>query len=222
MSKLYRSIALALAVVFAAFAFAGCGKGGHNVSPTTEPTSAPTADASETEDPNADPTEVPEWMWTADPALYVLGEDGYFEDEYITAYWPPYLELLTTSASNTAIYSGYPEGRDHKLSFSYTTDTGGSFEEEVAGFDFDSYQEYLTNGMNIYFYLEEFSYITIQGHRALRAIFNYNPPDDPDHYVRTLQYTIDVDGWILGLGFSTKDPTFPEECITCIDTIRFK
>ena len=175
-----------------------------------------------TEDPNAEPTELPEYLWTADPALYVLGEDGYFEDEYLSAYWPSFLELYTTSMSNTAIYRGYPEGSDKRVTFSYTTDTGGSYADEVAGFDFDSYQDFIKNEMNEYFYLVEFGYITIQGHEALRAVFNYDPPEQPERFTRTLQYTINVDGWILGLGFSTQADSFPPECITCIDTIRFK
>lgn len=223
MIKFVKHTALFAALLMLLSAFAGCSRShGNNADPTSLPT-APliTADPNATED-NSDPTEVPEYLWTPDPALFELGEDGYYEDEYLSAYWPSFLKFAGTSMSNTAIYTGYPEGSDKKATFSYTFDTGGSYADEVAGFDFDSYQDYLTNGMNIYFYLEEMSYVKIQGHDALKAVFNYNPPDEPEHYVRMLQYAINVNGWILGLGFSTQDETFPPEFIECIDTIRFK
>ena len=209
-------LALALALLTVAAAFSGCKKNNDDKdgTQTAAPTSAPAN--------SGDATELPEWMWTPDPALFILGEDGFFEDQYITANWPAYLEYQSSMASNCAQYIGYPEGSTKKLAFSYTPDEGGEFETEIACMDFESYQQFMTEQMNLYYYLEEFSFIKIDGHRALRAVFNYNPPDEPEHYTRVLQYSIDVNGWIMGLCFTTQLPEFPEECFTCINTIHFK
>ena len=226
MLKLNKLLALVLAVISACCFICGCGgSNGDQTADNTEPaaTAAPAAtqDPNATADPNA--TEIPEWMWTPDPALFILGEDGYFEDQYLSAYWPKYLEYQYSMASNCAQYAGYPEGEgSRKLVFSYTPDEGGIFDEELGCYDFDSYQKFMTENMNTYFYLEEFNFITIDGHRALRVVFNYDPPGEPEHYTRVLQYSINVNGWIMGLAFSTQADTFPTECITCINTIHFK
>lgn len=229
MIKLKKLLAFALAAAAITCCFAGCAS---DFTPYNNPdgsavateASTATADPDATPAATADtsPTEVPEWMWTPDPALFILGDDGYFEDQYLTAYWPAYLEYQYSVSSNSAQYAGYPSEGAKKLAFSYTPDEGGIFEEELGGFTFDTYQEYIVNEMNLYFELKEFGYITIDGHRALRAVYDYNPPDDPDHFTRVLQYSIDVNGWILGLCFTTQADTFPTECITCINTIHFK
>lgn len=218
MKKLFKPIALVCAALTLVSALTGCSRNNHtdNTDPTALPTALPTAPIADTSDPTENP------IVTPDPAKYALGEDGYFEDEFLTAYWPSFLKFIGSSLDNTVMYQGYPEGSEKKVTFSYTWDTGGSFEQEVAGFDFNSYQEYLTKGMNLYFYLEEMNYIQVDGHETLRAVFNYNPPDEPEHYVRILQYTINVNGWILGLGFTTQDETFPPECVDSISTIKFK
>ena len=217
MQKLYKLLAVVLAALIVC-TFVGCG-GGETKPDTTE---ASATQPAVTADPNAPATEVPEWMWTPDPALYILGEGGYFEDQYLTAYWPEYLEYQYSVSSNSAQYSGYPAEGAKKLAFSYTPDEGGIFEEELGGFDFNSYQQYIIDQMNLYFELQEFGYMTIDGHRALRAVYNYNPPEEPERFTRVLQYSIDVNGWILGLCFTTQADTFPTECITCINTIHFK
>ena len=212
MSKFYKTIALALAVLTALCAFAGCKK--KDDPSDSNATAAPTSDA--------DATELPEWMWTPDPALFFLGEDGFFEDQYLSAYWPEYLEYQYSITSNCAQYIGYPNGGKKKLVFAYTPDEGGDFAGEIGCMDFESYQKFMTDQMNLYYYLEEFSFITVDGHRALRAVFNYDPPGEPEHYTRVLQYSVDVNGWILGLSFSTQLEEFPPECDECIKTIRFK
>ena len=204
-----------LALIFAAGALAGCsGKKPAPADPTAQPTEAAATQS-------GDATEVPEWMWTPDPALYILGEDGFYEDDILSVYWPSYLEYSYSMSQNTALYVGRMED-GHKLALSYTVDEGGSFEDEVACYDFDGYQQYLTEGNNLYYYLEEFNFITIDGHRAMRAVYNYDPPEEPNHYTRILQYAIDVNGWILGIGFSTQAETFPKECIDSINSIKFK
>ena len=227
MIKLKNLFALMLAAVTALCCLAGCSgnsnwKPDGTAAPADTQTAANTSDPSATPDPNATATPVPEWMWTPDPALFILGEDGFYDDRYLSAYWPAYLEYQYSVSSNSAQYTGYPYEGAKKLAFSYTPDEGGIFEEECGGFDFDSYQKFIRDEMNMYFELQEFGYITIDGHRALRAVYNYNPPEEPEHFTRVLQYTIEVNGWILGLCFTTQADTFPEECVTCINTIHFK
>lgn len=216
MVKLYKIAALALALLTAVCAFTGCKKHQEQDANNTNPPALPTSN------PNTEATELPEWMWTPDPALFILGEDGFFEDQYLTANWPAYLEYQYSMASNCAQYIGYPEGSQKKLVFSYTPDEGGDYEAEMAHMDFDSFEKFIQEQMNLYFYLEEFDYIRIDGHRALRAVYNYDPPGEPEHYTRVLQYSIEVNGWIMGLCFSTQLEEFPEECFTCINTIHFK
>lgn len=224
MSRINKSLALVFALLFVLTALVGCKSGNDDPTPTVQPTSGndATSDATPTPTEEGDPTQIPEWMWTPDPALYILGENGYYEDDILSANWPAYLEYKDSVYQNCARYIGYPEGSEKKLVFSYTVDQGGSYADEIAGYDFDGYQEYITNYLNEYFYLEEYSKIKIDGHDAIKAVYNYNPPGEPEHYTRVLQYSIDVNGWILGLGFTTQLETFPEECITCINTIKFK
>lgn len=211
MKRTLRIFALLLAAMLAIPGFAGCHGGESGVYDTPEPIVTP--------DP-ADPTEVPEFLRTPDPALYQLTEDGIFEDEYLTMQMPSYMGFYTFSSPNSADYIGtMPSG--NRLAFNYTWDTGGSFDEECANFTFDSYQEYLTTQMNSYFYLEEFAYVTVDGHTALRSIFRYEPPNDPDHLTHALQYLINVNGWILSMGYSSLDE-IPAECEADIRAIKFK
>ncbi len=229
MSRLYKSFALILALICLTVQLAGCHGSGK-----TEQTPVPTASADNTEDGSSavtdapedtelpEETELPEWMWTPDPAIYALGEDGYYEDDYLTVYWPSYLEVQSALGSNAAQYVGYPEGSDKKLVFCYLPDEGGSFEDEIGVFkDAASYEEFMQSNGSPY-YVKEFTHIKIDGHDTLRAVIYYDPADEPEHFVRMLQYAINVNGWILQISFSTQADTFPEECITCINTIHFK
>lgn len=187
--------------------------------------------AIETDDPNntsspavtqgAEGTEVPQWMVTPDPAAYQLGEDGFFDDEYLTAYWPAFLAYRGHLFSNNAQYDGYlSDGK--KLLFSYVTDDGANYEDEVAGFDKDSYQRYMQENMNSYFFIKEFGYLEVDGHPAMRVLFDYDPPEDPEHLTHVLEYCINVNGWVLGLTFTTQSDSFPPVCDECIKTIKFK
>ncbi|MBO4849061.1 MAG: hypothetical protein J5586_07915 [Clostridia bacterium] len=198
-------LCIAAALLTAALLTAGCRNSG---SQTADPTAAPLA------------TETPELFRTPDPAKYQLSEDGYFEDEYLSANWPSMLEYTGHLLNNNAQYRGYlPDGR--KLLFTYLTDDGASFEEEIANHDADSYQKFIRETINEYFDLYEFEYITVDGHRALRVLYDYAPPDDEAHRVHVLQYLIDVKGWVMTLTFTTQGE-FPASCDECVGTIRFK
>ena len=205
-----------MALLFIAAALAGC-SGSVKPQPTSSPTAAPTAQNTE----SGEATEIPEWMWTPDPALFILGEDGFFEDDYLSAYWPAYLEYQYSIASNCAQYMGYPEGSEKKLLFSYLPDEGGIYADEIAVHDRDSY-EALLQEKGAPYYVKEFAKTKVDGHDALRIVFDYVDPEKPEHYVKTLQYLINVNGWILQLLFSTQDTTIPEECINSVNTIKFK
>lgn len=212
-----------MALLCSVTALYGCHGGG-----STTPTAEPTAQANATDDPSsqtdgtAEATELPEYMWTPDPALYILGEDGFFEDKYLTAYLPTFLEYKGHYLSNSAQYSGYPEGYEKKVVLSYTPDEGGVFDNELEGLNFTTYEKYLQENVNSYFYLQEFGYTLIDGHRAMRAAYIYDPPEEPEHFCRLLQYNINVNGWVLGICFSTQADAFPPECDASIKTIRFK
>lgn len=156
---------------------------------------------------------------TADVSGYILGENGYFEDEYICANWPSILEFNGLNV-NIAQYSGVTEKGD-KLFFSYVLDTGGDFNSELRSFDFNSYSSYLTNSLNKYYKLKEFDYIVIDGHTALRAVYDYAPPDEPEKLVHVLQISIGVDGWIMGLSFTSKGE-IPSYCDESARNIKFK
>ncbi|MBO4563734.1 MAG: hypothetical protein J5772_09035 [Clostridia bacterium] len=202
--------ALILLILAASLLAAGCGRG---KDPASLSTPAP-------ENTGASPTDLPEYMQTPDPALYELGDDGYFEDEILCANWPSFLEYIGHVLSNNAQYRGYlPNGK--KLLFSYLTDDGASYSDEIAGHDKSSYQKFMREQINEYFELYEFEYTTVDGHQALRVLYDYAPPDDEAKRVHVLQYLINVRGWVMTLTFTTQDE-FPEVCDDCIKTIRFK
>ena len=94
MSPLGRICLTALAAIFVSGAVS-CSHGSNYTSPSELPSLSDIA------------TQVPEWMQTPDPAIYELGEDGYFEDEYITAYFPSYFTLKSIEYGNVK-YSAKP------------------------------------------------------------------------------------------------------------------
>ena len=163
-------------------------------------------------------TESPFAVPTVDPEQYALGPDGAFEDEYITAIWYPAL-TLNRVILNFAEYSCTTENGD-RLLFSYTVDDLGSFDEELGGHDFDSYQELLF-AQNSYYYLKEFSYETVDSHTALRAVYEYAPDEEPDKKVYILQYAYNVNGWIMSMVYTSLAP-LPEECEETLKNVKFK
>lgn len=199
-----KATCLILAALFAAL-LCGCGGGASH-------------EAANTDLPSLPPTEPPTWMQTTDPRPYELGPDGYFSDDYITVNWPSFLKFDRV-ISNDAQYSGKVNGK--KVVLSYVVDSGGSFEQELGYFDFDSYAEYLRNEINSYYVLKEFAYTAVDGHMAVRAAFDYDPPDEPEKLVHILQYTFNVKGWILGVTF-TSQGDIPAECEESILSIDFK
>lgn len=156
---------------------------------------------------------------TPDPDQYKPDAEGRIADDILSMQLPKYLKFDSITMNNVATYSGTPEGGS-KIIFTYTIDDGGIYADELAGYDFDSYQEYIRENINEFFVLKEFSYTEIDGHEVLRAAYDYAPPDEPSHYTYVLQYSFNVNGWIVGFAFtSLKD--LPAECDDCIRTVKF-
>ncbi len=192
--------ALPLILLAAVFAFSACGKG-----------KTPAA----TEAPSAAPDDV---FTTPDASLFELGENGRFEDQYITANWYPTLKLSRV-VMNYAEYEGTTLSGD-RLLFSYTVDDMGSFAGELSGHDFDSYQKLLFS-QNSYYYLKDFGYVTVDGHETLRAVYEYAPDEEPDKKVYVLQYAYNVNGWIMSVAYTSLSP-IPAECEDTLNSVRFK
>lgn len=188
---------LLLLLLAVCFAFAGCGKG---------------------KDTPADPTSIPDIFQTPDAESYELGPNGYYEDQYITASWYPTLKLSRV-VMNYAEYEGKTPSGD-RLLFSYTVDDLGSFAQELSGHDFDSYQKLLFS-QNSYYYLKDFGYVKVDGHEALRAVYEYAPDEEPDKKVYVLQYAYNVNGWIMSVAYTSLSP-IPPECEDTLNSIRFK
>lgn len=216
MRSIIKTVSAAAAVLMLAANLAACtGSGQDYATPEPIVTPAPTA----TNDPSV-PTNIPEWMQTPDPALYTPDENGFFEDQYFSVYWPSFLKFMTFSGPNSVNYRGDLES-GNALVLNYTWDEGGSYEDEVAGFDAKSYEEYMQKNMNSYFYVEEFEYTKVDGHDALRVGFRYDPPETPDHLTHALMYIINVNGWIISINYTSLDE-LPSICDESVNTIKFK
>ncbi|MCR5809280.1 MAG: hypothetical protein K6G56_06925 [Clostridiales bacterium] len=218
-----RLVSIILIVVFSALFLTGCRKTPNDFAKDTDAPAKTTPDPSAgelaTKDPNA--TEIPQWMTTPDPAKYELGDDGYFEDDFLSANWPPFLVYRGHLFSNNAQYGCYLED-GKKLLFSYVTDEGADYEKEVAGFTKETYEQYMQENLNSYYFIKEFEYLTIDGHPAMRVRFDYDPPEDHSRLTHVLEYCINVNGWVLGLTFTTQSDSFPPICDECMKTIKFK
>ena len=201
-----RSLCAALAALFAITAFPACSGNGYP-SESQKPVSSDTA------------SEIPEYMQTLNPADFEIGEDGFFEDKYLSAYWVKGMKLDGIRL-NYVQYSCIAED-GKRLRFSYVRDSGGSFEKELEGYDFASYQGYLKSELNTYYILKEFDYVKQDGHRGIRAMYEYAPPDESGKVVKVLQYAFNVEGWILNLTFTTQGE-IPAACDESIRTIDFK
>ncbi|MBR3382513.1 MAG: hypothetical protein IKG85_05695 [Clostridia bacterium] len=170
----------------------------------------------------ADPsvTEIPEWMQTADPSDYEPDAEGYFEDEYIRVKWPEFLSF-DFSQFNYAQYSGMTEDGTRVL-FAYVPDDGASYADEIAKYDFDGYSEHLVNDLNSYYVLNEFSPAEVDGHAAMKIVYDYVPEEDPENNtVHVLQYVVNNRGWVLSFSFTSKGD-IPAECGESILSMEIK
>ncbi len=199
------SIILALAFAVGCICFSGCGDNNKTDASATE-TPAPTLD----------------WNTTPDPALFELDEDGHFENEVFSVTWPSILSYKYALLSNSCIYEGYTED-GHKLVLSYTLDEGGEYASEIGGYTAETYQQFLNSANDEdkgdTYFVDEFAYIKIDGHDAMRCIFRY---EYQDSNVKILQYAINVNGWILSFAFSITADEFPEYVDASVNGIRFK
>lgn len=163
-------------------------------------------------------SDLPDSAATEDPSKYELGEDGYFEDDRIVAHWPTIFEFTNIQYGNAKYTARTEDGK--KLLFAYLRDEGGVYADEVAGFDFDSYGDYLKNDINEYYELHEFSYITVDGHEGMRAVYDYAPPEE-GKTVHVMQFLFNVDGWIMSMVF-TSQGQIPPECEQSVMNVKFK
>lgn len=217
MRPIFKTLSAAAAVLMLAVSLAGCSDGSGQSYETPEPITTPAP--TETNDPSV-PTNIPEWMQTPDPALYTPDENGFFEDKYLSVYWPSFLEFMTFSGPNSVNYRGALESGNY-LVLNYTWDEGGSYADEVGIYDRDGYEKYMQENMNSYFYVEEFDKIKVDGHEAIRVGFRYDPPETPEHLTHALMYVINVNGWIVSINYTSLDE-LPAICDESVNTIRFK
>ncbi len=158
---------------------------------------------------------------TPDPSAFELGEGGRLDTEYIMLDLPDFFSLLGVTSVNSALYDGYDENGS-RYCMSYTADMGGSYADEIGGFDRSSYQEFLnsnnSDGVETYF-VDGFEHISIAGHEAVAARYSY---DNGSDHVELLQYTFNVNGWILNICFTSSSDFFPDSFEESIYTIQFK
>ena len=208
-----RSKLFALIFVFI-FAAAFCGCRGNYVAPDpVSPGSTADPDSSHSHTIHLQTPDV-------DPDLYELGENGYYEDEYMSVNFPSFLSLEKFTVSGGPIYTGEYDG--HKYKMSYLRDVTSDYETVLSGATAESYGEYLNEQVSKYYVMQELSHIKIDGHDATLIRYYFQYPNDPDKRVPALQYCINVDGWIMSLGFTTDAEDFTEECYSFTDTIHFK
>lgn len=204
--KLLTMIAAALTV---SMLFCACSKkdGGDQPSPTQE--------ASADDSTSADAAEVPEEL-----KQYMLGENGSYSDEYLTANFPSFMQFRRLNNYGNPLYSG--KKGDQKYALSYVADKSCDYNVMFAQQDFDSFSEYLIESLISTCVLDEFEPILIDGHNATKIRYHFPDPQAPEITVRTVQYCIDVEGWVLSITIGTQGDTIDEECFSFIDTIRFK
>ena len=204
MTARVKSPAILLAALLLALAFAlGCASGEQTGKSESERTAAPI------------PTPTPEP--TVVPALLMLGEGGVLEDDHVRLRIPEYLEYDSSPAYNCAYYTFVSDG-GVSLAFAYVPDPDTSYQKEIGGMKREDYakQVFNSSGAN----LEEFKFVKVQGHDALRTLTVYQGSNGVKS--RMLTYFIDVDGWLLTLSYTTNAASLPEECEQGILDIELK
>lgn len=177
---------------------AACGGGGE-VEPTKKPIPTPTPA----------PTIV--------PSITALGEDGYFEDTYITAYFPKYLEYDYSPAYNCACYT-HKFDDENVIAMMYLPDEYCFYDEEFDGHDFASYSSVVYNMWGAR--LDSFKYTEVDGREALRTVISYE--SEAGDKTIMLSYMINIEGWTLTVSFNTTLDEIPEECERSILGIKIK
>lgn len=208
-----KTICTILAVLLAA-AFAGCSGGGKPYA-TPEPIVTPVPTAvpdSGTPDPGSSG-----WIdEEIDNEEFTL-VDGHYEDAILTVDLPKMLGDPVTDI-NTRTFAGKLEDGTG-IGMTYIWDNFSEYETDVAKYDFDSYNEYLTTVVSSDMKLLEYNNITVDGHRGVKAAFDYTYEDRPT--VHIVQYSIEVHGWVLGFTASTNGE-IPPELDEGIMALKFK
>ena len=205
-----RISALMIIAVTLCTALCGCsGSGKPYATPDPMPTANVTARATLT------PQEEDLEMANTD---YVF-ESGHYEDMFMSIDLPDFL-TMTENIQNTRSFDGVSEN-ELIIACGYTWDVPADYDSEVAVYDFDSYNEYLTGTVSRRFELFSFEKIQIDGHEAVKATYDYNyeePGQDPAHFIH---YMINVNGWVMTFVVSSRDD-IPESINDAVMGIKFK
>ena len=205
-----RISALMIIAVTLCTALCGCsGSGKPYATPDPMPTANVTARATLT------PQEEDYQMANADYTF----EIGHYEDMFMSIELPDFLRL-TENFQNTRTFGGASKNK-LLISCVYTWDLPAKYDSEVAIYDYDSYNEYLTGTVSRLFTLFTFDNIVIDGHEAVKATYDYNyeePGQDPAHFIH---YMINVNGWVMTIVVCSRDD-IPESINDAVMGIKFK